>query len=367
MQLFIMCLTSIIRDRIEREGPISFRDFMEMALYHPTEGYYTSTAERIGLQGDFYTSAYLTSLFGKLIAKQLEEMWRILGKGEFTIIEFGAGSGLLCSDILEQIKENREFYKAVNYCIIEKSGAMRKKQQSLLHDRVKWYNNVDDIDPVTGCVISNEVVDNFAVHQVMMREQLNEIFVGYENGFVELLLPASKSLTEYFDELKVSLPNGFRTEINLEAIKWITQIAHVLKKGFVLTIDYGFPSLELYSDRRRLGTMVCYHKHKVNYSPYENIGQQDITTHINFSALHHWGTKAGLDFGGFTNQAYFLMGLGFTSQIGSMERGRDNGIQDRSLLLQTFLRDMGRRMKVLVQQKNIGRVPLSGLQFSERL
>jgi SAM-dependent MidA family methyltransferase len=362
-----MCLTSIIKDRIEKDGPISFHDFMEMALYHPTEGYYTSTAERIGLQGDFYTSAYVTSLFGKLIARQLEEMWQILGNEEFTIIEFGAGSGLLCNDILQQIKENAEFYHAVKYCIIEKSDAMRKKQEALLAGKVRWFNTVDEIGRVRGCIISNEVVDNFAVHQVLMLDQLYEVFVGYKNGFVEVLLPASKALTGYLDELKVSLPNGFRTEINLEAVNWITEIARVLDKGFVLTIDYGFPSVELYSDRRRFGTIVCYHKHKVNFSPYENIGHQDITTHINFSALQHWGTKAGLEFTGFTNQAYFLMGLGLTSQLARMERGVENEGPDRSLRLQTFLSDMGRKMKVLVQQKNVGRVPLSGLQFSERL
>ena len=364
-----MCMTTIIREKIQSGGPISFCDFMEMALYYPGEGYYTAGVTRIGKNGDFYTSCFLTSLFGKLIAKQLEQMWMILGKKAFTIVEMGAGTGLLCRDILEQVKKNNRFYEDVTYYIVDKNYKLREQMESIDGNKLKWFEQLSDLPPITGCIISNELIDNFAVHQVMMKDELKEIFVEYENGFREILVPARESLVKYLDELKVKLPNNYRTEINLQAIAWMQEVAAILNKGFVVTIDYGFPSIELYSEKRRTGTLVCYHKHHVNYCPYENIGEQDITAHVNFSALHHWGTQSGLSSCGFTNQAQFLLGLGFTRELCEMERnGNGNAMTtDEKLLLGTFLQDMGRKMKVLIQQKEVGRPALMGLQFSQRL
>jgi SAM-dependent MidA family methyltransferase len=343
---------------------------MEMALYYPEEGYYTSNQKRVGKEGDFYTSPYLTSVFGKLIAKQLLQMWEHLDKEAFSIVEIGAGEGLLCNDILASLDEFACLKNRLSYHIVEKSAAMREKQKLLLGDRVSWYESVHALPAVTGCFFSNEVVDNFAVHQVVMEEQLKEVFVDYDEDFVEVLLPAREELQSYFSELKVCLPPGFRTEINLHAVSWIREIAEKLKKGFVMTIDYGFPSIELYEEKRRMGTIVCYHKHHINLCPYQNVGEQDITTHINFSALQHWGHQNGLQYCGYTNQAYFLLGLGLTHHLNQMERridGKDCNHKPDPVFLHTFLRDMGRKMKVLIQQKGLPQVPLSGLQFSQRL
>lgn len=365
-----MCLTNIIRKKILEAGPISFCEFMEMALYHPGEGYYTSSEPRIGQEGDFYTSPYVTSLFGKLIAKQLEQMWVHLGKKEFAVVEIGAGTGLLCKDILEALKEQPAFRKQLTYYIVEKSAAMREQQKLLLGNHVIWCNSIQELPSITGCFFSNEVVDNFAVHQVVMEEELKEVYVDYQQYFVEVLRPAREDLQWYFKELQVSLPTGYRTEINLQAIAWIKGIAERLKQGFVMTIDYGFPSIELYAERRRAGTIVCYYKHSINLCPYQHVGEQDITTHINFSALHHWGSQNGLEYCGFTNQAYFLLGLGLTHQLSQMERNNAmNGHQPKSdpLFVQRFLGDIGKKMKVLIQQKGIDKVPLAGLQFSQRL
>src|SRR5215212_8797130 len=126
-----MSLTEIIIQKISSEGPISFRDFMEMALYYPGQGYYTSSREKIGKQGDYYTSSFLTSLFGQLIAKQFEEMWLLTGRKEFTVVEYGAGTGRLCNDILNALKNNQELYDNLHYCIIERSDAMREKQKAI--------------------------------------------------------------------------------------------------------------------------------------------------------------------------------------------------------------------------------------------
>jgi len=355
-------ITEIIIQKIQKEGPVSFCEFMELALYHPQEGYYTSGRDKIGEKGDFYTSPYLGPLFGKMIAKQLEEMWCLLDKKPFTLVEYGAGTGCLGRDILEQLRENKEMYDQLHYCIIEKSPDMRQREKKILQGNVSWYNSLSEIPSINGCVLSNEVVDNFSVHQVVMEDELMEVFVDYQDGFIELLQPASAALKNYITQLQITLSKGSRTEINLEAIDWIKNIGTALHKGFVLTIDYGYGSASLYNEQRSAGTLICYHKHEINYCPYINIGEQDITSHVNFSALRYWGLKYGLDYGGYTSQAYFLMGLGLSSQAKQMKADEKSW-----RLLHTFLSDMGNRLKVLIQQKGIARQRLSGLTFSRQL
>ncbi|HEY6141986.1 MAG TPA: SAM-dependent methyltransferase [Flavobacterium sp.] len=201
-----MLLSEIIIERIKKEGPISFRDFMEMALYYPELGYYNGINDRIGINGDFYTSANLSDAFGVMIGRQIEEMWRILDKKTFEIVEYGAGTGLLCHDILDYLKNNKPLYEYLNYCIIEKSSHMREIQKNHLHEKVSWYSRIQEIPKIDGCIISNELVDNFSVHQVIMEEQLKEVFVDYQDGFVEVLKPATKEFIDYFDTLNVQLP-----------------------------------------------------------------------------------------------------------------------------------------------------------------
>ncbi|MFI5194065.1 MAG: class I SAM-dependent methyltransferase [Chitinophagales bacterium] len=361
-----MTLTDIITERIREEGPLSFHDYMDMCLYHPGKGYYTSPKDQIGEMGDFYTSPHFSSLFGQMIAKQMEEMWRILDKKPFTVVEYGAGPGTLCRDILRALKENEPLYRDLRYCIIEKSASMREKEKKILSEKVSWYRQIEDIPDLSGCILSNELVDNFPVHRAVMKEELMEVFVDYNQGFTEILKPASEGLKNYFKELKVSLPRGYRTEVNLNAPDWLRDIAGHLKKGFVLTIDYGHPSSLLYNEKRRDGTLTCFHRHKMNDDPYQNIGEQDITTHINFSALAHWGSLYGLTCSGFTNQAHFLQGLGFAAHLRKMEEENpQSGLKQNEQLLNTLLLDMGTRLKVLVQQKGLPGTRLSGLQFAQ--
>jgi SAM-dependent MidA family methyltransferase len=363
-----MMLAEIIVEKIKREGPVSFHDFMEMSLYYPESGYYTSINDKIGKNGDFYTSSSLTSIFGVMIGKQIEEMWEIAGMEPFTIIEYGAGTGLLCHDILEYLKNNIKLYDELNYCIIEKSPVMREKEKAHLHEKVSWHNSIQEIAGVTACVLANEVVDNFSVHQVVMKDELMEVFVDYKNGFIELLQPAKKELKNYFTELSVSLSRDFRTEINLEAIEWLKEIAASLKKGFVITIDYGYPSFDLYRECRSDGTLICYNTHKINNDPYSNIGKQDITAHVNFSALNHWGSKYGLEPCGFTNQAAFLLSLGFENYLRMMNEQLSGDImaicRKQAFLKYTMLIDMGSKYKVLIQQKGLPKNELSGLKYS---
>ena len=359
-----------IAQKIRSDGPLSFHDFMEMALYDPAAGYYSSAGEKIGSAGDFYTSAYLSNIFGALIGKQLEEMWQLMNQQEFAIIEYGAGSGLLCSDILHYLKANNRLYKRLTYYIIEKSPSMIKKERAVLagnESKVKWINSITEISGVTGCILSNEVVDNFAVHRVLMQDELLELFVDYNGEFIELLKPASAALKNYLHQFNITLPEGYRTEINLEAESWIKEVATALKKGFVLTIDYGYTAEEFYSKQRSSGTLLCYYKHTINDDVFQHIGEQDITTHVNFSALVKAGSEERLNYCGFTNQSNFLLSLGLVNYLRAFEADAAKPMDCNSISLYKLLFEMGRKIKVLIQEKGVGAVSLSGMKFPLRL
>jgi len=357
-----MELRDIVIDKIRKDGPVCFRDFMEMALYYPQLGYYNNAEEKIGTNGDFFTSSCVSSLFGEMIAKQIEEMWILLGKKDFTILEFGAGKGQLCVDILRQLASNPSLYEKIHYCIIEKSESMRAHQQAILPHCIKWYKDISEVPSFTGCIISNEVVDNFSVHQVKMQEELMEVYVDHNDDLMEKMEPAAQPIHEYAKELKLNFPKGYRTEINTEAIGWMRSLASVLQEGFIMTIDYGYPSATLYNSSRSNGTLTCYHRHRLNYDPYHHIGEQDITAHVNFSALRHWGSQYGLHCNGFTSQGYFLMGLGIAEHARKRQLNNSS-----SSVMPLLLSEMGSRMKVLIQSKGFDNAYLSGLRFPLQL
>ncbi|MCE8427550.1 MAG: SAM-dependent methyltransferase [Candidatus Methanoperedens sp.] len=361
-----MTLSDIIIKKIRKECPISFRDFMEMALYHPELGYYMTEREKIGKSGDFYTSTDVTCVFGEMIARQLEEMWCIMGKKEFTVVEIGAGNGLLSKDVIDHLKKNGDLYQKLNYFIIEKSPRMQKEQKKLLPEKVKWCDSINELREIEGCIFSNELVDAFPVHQVLMEDDLMEVFVDYRDSFIEIKRPANNALKGYLSELNVGLPCGFRTEINLEAVKWIKEIGTSLKKGFVITIDYGYPSSELYQEYRNKGTLMCYFRHTVNESPYMHIGEQDITSHVNFSALSHWGCKNGLETCGLTDQAHFLMGIGIEDYLKDLIEKVPENYSRKMLQLKNLIMGMGETFKILIQVKGIECNELSGLRVPSR-
>jgi Uncharacterized conserved protein len=362
-----MQLTDIIIAQIREKGPLSFHDFMEASLYYPGLGYYTGCCQRFGEQGDYYTSPYVSPAFGAMIARQLEEMWENMGKPDFTIVEYGAGNGMLCHDILHYLKENTSLYKHLYYCIIEKSPLLREKQQTHLHEKVIWLDAIEQISGITGCILSNELVDNFSVHRVKMEEELKEVYIDYQDKvFLEILKPAPAVLQDYLVEQGVSLPSGFCTEINLEAKDWISSIAGALNRGYVMTIDYGYAAHELYSEKRRAGTLICYNRHEINDQPYTNIGEQDITAHVNFSALKEWGTKQGLNCCGLTNQAGFLLSLGLKEYLRTIAlAGMDllSAVKKEAFITRKLLLEMGERFKVLIQQKGVPTHALTGLKM----
>ncbi len=352
----------LIVARILREGPITFRDFMDMALYHPQVGYYVTTSHRIGRRGDYFTSSSLGPLFGRVLARQLSQMLEILGGG--ALVEMGGGQGHLARDILEELAGQGV---EARYIIVEKSPAMRKVQGEYLASfhHVEWLEDLEDLEPLEGVFFSNELVDAFPVHMVEMTEDgLMEVLVDWRAGeFREVLAPpTAPRLEEYFMELGVELPPGFRTEVNLEALDWLTIVASRLRRGFLITIDYGYPSLELYQDYRSKGTLMAYYRHQAEESPYVRVGEQDLTSHVNFSALAHWGEKWGLKVLGFLPQGHFLLGLGILDQLSQEEEGEVERLAAKALLLPG---GMGDTFKVLIQGKGVSPCPsLWGLSMA---
>ncbi len=341
-----MNLEDIIKEEIRKEGKITFKRFMELALYHPQYGYY-SKGPHIGKKGDFYTSVSVGSIFGKTLAKALKEMLNISQTN--TIVELGAGDGTLARDILSLLGDS------VNYIIVEKSPAFIKRQKKNLHKfrNIYWIDSIEHLPCISGVIFSNELFDALPVHLVENRKKLFEVYVSIEdNRFFEILdKPSTEKIYEYFDKLKIKLPEDFRTEVNLEGTSLIKQLGEKLDKGFIVTIDYGYPSHELYKDYRNRGTLLCYYKHRVNENPYENIGNQDITSHVNFTALAMYGKEAGLEICGFTNQANFLIDSGILDEASNPEEI----LKIKTLILPES--GMGEVFKVLIQYKGFKTKP----------
>ncbi|MBB2147668.1 class I SAM-dependent methyltransferase [Pedobacter gandavensis] len=349
-------LHTLIKNKISRNGAISFCDYMEMCLYHPKFGYYNTEGMKIGKQGDYYTSAYLSTAFGAMIAKRMLEIWLKLGKGPFTIVEYGAGTGKLAADILAALQAHPELYEQLRYCIIERSPMMVSLEKERLQEKVEWHNDIAEIKGIRGCVLSNELLDNFSVHRVIMQEQLMEVFVDHCHGFKEVLRPASPALTDYFSSLNIVLPKDFQTEINLQAISWIKEVAMSMTQGYVMTIDYGDRSPEIYKSSRSAGTLCCYRNHTVNDDYYAFIGEQDITAHVNFSALSYWGQKYGLNEVVLTSQGEFLLQMGFNNWVMnafSQEKDVATAAQKIAMLRHALVMDMGCKFKMLFQEKGM--------------
>ena len=351
---------------------------MELALYHPQYGYYMrqpdgADHERIGWSGDFYTSSDVYPILGRALAAQARQMDELVGcPTPFTIVEMGAGKGLLAQDCLAAIyAEQDDFASRVRYVLIERSPAMQALQRQhlapWLHEPgiVTWIEGLDALAPqsVTGLFFSNELVDAFPVHRIQVTAgQTEELCVDYRDGrFGECLAPLSTTaLAQYLQRLHTTWPEGYRTEVNLQAMDWMEQVAQRIDRGFVVTIDYGHTAHDLYGPERKNGTFLCYFQQLTNEDPFNRIGEQDMTAHVDFSSLAATGEEQGLHVTGFTNQMSFLMGLGVEEMIGELEPES----QEFQAAIHLLKPDgMGRTFKVLVQHKGMNHPQLDGLKF----
>lgn len=357
-------------DAIRQRGPITFENFMEMALYDPQYGYYASAKSRIGRQGDFFTSPQLHRAFGTMIGRQIQEMWRLMGEPErFTIVEPGPGEGRLCGDILASIEE-QDCFNALNYFLVERNRETRKRQEDLLSGfsrKVSWYSSFEDAAVFTGCVLSNELIDAFPVHVVIMEEVMKEVYVESDGaeGFRELTGPLSTpALREYFRENELMLTEGYRTEVNLRSKEWLHSVNEKLGAGFILTIDYGYNARDYFSEERDSGTLMCYYRHRLSEDPYKHIGEQDITAHVNFSDLARWGEEMGIRTRGFTGQGAFLVSLGIHEEIEKIaSAGLDYTSELAAIKRLVLPGGMGESHMVMAQYKGEGDPVLKGFSI----
>jgi SAM-dependent MidA family methyltransferase len=362
-----------ILEKLSNEGPITFEAFMNMALYEPGLGYYASGKIEIGKAGDYYTSQHLHPIFGALLGKQLEEMWEIMGKPSvFYAVEPGAGTGHLCMDLLNYASKSTIF-PALRYVIAEPHPFMREKQQKLLttfSDKVIWISSLKELSGISGCVLSNELLDAFPVHLVEMDDTLREIYIATENGRFretkgDLSTPA---LSGYLEDFSLSLAPGYRTEINLRIKEWLRTVSDILSEGFIISIDYGHSSQEYYSEERNRGTLMCYYRHQANEDPYLNIGDQDITAHVNFSSVKKWGEENGFRTIGFCHQGAYLVSLGIDKMIGELYKNSKDYLFEVAKIKRLILPGtLGETHKVLIQYKGNDAPTLRGFSLKNQM
>jgi SAM-dependent MidA family methyltransferase len=297
------------RDRIMREiaaagGWISFARYMQLALHEPGVGYYASGARKFGARGDFVTAPEMGSLFGRTLARQLHGFERVL--------ELGAGTGAL-ADVLTRELE-------CEYLVLETSAELRERQRERLGGRVRHIERLPE--RFRGAVIANEVVDAMPVHVVHWTDRdIMERGVGVRGrspnstgGFVWSDQPARGELLAAAE--RITVPAPYVSEIGLAARAWMRTLAQALENGAIFIIDYGFPRHEYYHPQRSSGTLMCHYQHRAHADPFARPGEEDITAHVDFSALADPAAEAGARVHGYTTQAQFLVNCGITDVLG---------------------------------------------------
>lgn len=362
-------LGELLAARIHRYGPVPFADFMRECLYHPAHGYYSKAeSQRFA---DYYTSVDVHPIFGRLLARKFAEMWEQLDRPKtFLLVEAGAGVGRLALHILDFCEAKLpEFYGALRYVAVERSTSRREQAAARLKrhaaaGRLHISTEIPAHIPA-GCVFSNELIDALAVHRVVMENgALQEIFVGCEHEkFAGVIAPVSTcAINEYFATQGIALHEGQHAEAGLEACDWIAEVGRRIERGFVLTIDYGHRAAELFDERHMRGTLLAYRGHRVSEDFYASPGEQDLTAHVNFTALEVWGKRSGLETAEFTSQTAFLLALGQGNEFADLyDAGQSETGQLRSRLqLKTLIHPegMGERFQVLVQRKGVREVCL---------
>lgn len=358
---------------------MTFARFMELALYDERDGYYMtgggrsrSASSPIGMDGgDFFTAPSLSPLLATCLVRQLVEIDERLGSPTvFHLVEMGPGEGALCRDVLQEC-ENRHpaLVDRVACILVERSPALREVQRDTLrawdveHGKVRWVDDLETFSDgtLTGVVFSNEFVDALPVHRVRMEEDgLRELYVTGDDELTEVPSdPSTPELSSFLNDLNVALPAGFTTEIGLEAVKWIAEVARVLGRGVVLTIDYGHAAQDYFASERKGGMLLGYYRHAVSTNPFTRVGEQDLTAHVNFSSLARAGERAGFTVTGFTNLLHFLMSVGIDELVNGCDQ-ESAEVKAAAQLLRPH--GMGTTFKILIQHKGLDISTLRGLQ-----
>jgi SAM-dependent MidA family methyltransferase len=297
---------------------------MELCLYHPDLGYYSRATEQFGKAGDFYTSSDVHAVFGRLLARQFEEMWRALDSPErIDVIELGPGRGLFAADVLDwSAKQVPDFARALRYQLVEQSSNFRARLQERLaghiaSDKAAVCETLEEAAASAGrhlVLFANEFFDSFPVEIVDHRGSVR--VVEKDGRFVEQFVPPSEQELAFLDRYSVQPEPAQRVEVSFASLPWIDRIAAAFtgRRGFVVLIDYGYTREEQLAGRHR-DTLMTYRRHQASPSPYEAPGEQDITAHVNFTALRSRGSDRGLDPIALLSQSQFLVGIGEETQF----------------------------------------------------
>ncbi len=376
-------LVECIRDEIKNNnGSITFRRYMEMALYEPSLGYYVSGAHKIGAGGDFTTAPEISPLFSRCIANHCAKNIQKVGGctsaplsiDTYNILELGAGSGVMAADILIELEKQALLPK--QYYILDLSPDLIERQQKTLRskvphlvDRVQWLNQLPK--NFEGMIIGNEVLDAMPVD--VFTQQNDTVFehhvIWQDNQLIEQLKPARDSLKKVVLDLKIPHhATPYTSEINPNLDGWFTSLNQCLKAGVILLIDYGYSQTEYYLDERNKGTLICHYQHLVNEAPLYYPGLQDITANVDFTAVAEAADNAGFKVKGFVPQATFLTNTDLESYfVQALNNKPDDQYkvaqQVRSLSLPT---EMGERFKCIALTKNHDE-PLLGFEPMNQL
>jgi SAM-dependent MidA family methyltransferase len=368
-------VAELLRERMAAAGgAVPFDQFMRTALYEPGLGYYVGGRERLGRGGDFVTAPELTPFFGYTVAGQVVDLLARSGGGD--VVEAGAGSGALAIQVLAELERLGSL--PARYRILEVSPDLRERQRRTIEralphllERVEW---LDDFpaEPWDGVLLANELLDSLPVHRVRLTgEGLAELYVAPDDGgFRWQEGPVSDPIIA--DRLGDTggLPGGMETEVGLEGPAWAARAGEHLRRGGVLFLDYGHPAAELYDPARYSGTLMCHYRHRAHDDPFVLPGVQDITAHVDFSAVAEAARASGLEVAGFTAQAQFLVNLGLTHRVEEyLARG---GVDDNEQLqLATALKQltlpqgMGESFKALLLVKGV-EGPFPGFRQGDR-
>jgi len=318
-----------IRARMKESGRLTFAEVMDTALYHPVGGYYTAHV-KLGPAGDFVTAPEEHPAFGALLARQLEQCWVALGRpAAFQVVEIGGGRGTLAADLLGYARaELPGLFAAMRYLLIDRSPRLLAEQRERLRSfagKVAW---APELPPdIEGAIISNELIDAFPVHRVVGRASgLRELYV-VPRGPAETASafhweegpPSTPALADYFTRVEVMPAEGQAAEVNLAAIEWMRAVARSLKRGFILTIDFGHVARELFRPERTGGTLLAYREQRVSDDLLACLGRQDLIAHVDFSALVRVGREEGLEALGLVTQHHFLLNLGLEGWLASLD------------------------------------------------
>lgn len=330
-------LAARIRDEIRRDGPMPFARFMELALYDPDGGYYRASDARPGRSGDFLTAPELHPIFGEMLGRAVVDAWEGLGRPDpFVVAEHGAGDGALAIPMLRGAPDT------IRYRPVE----VDERRLDALRDRLRDAGLVDrltDAERFDGMVIANEVLDALPVHRVRRRGDLLRelaVAIAHDGSFVEVEIePTTPKLGERLEDEGIELVDGQTAELSLSVDDWIAEATAPLRRGIVVLIDYGYAAAELYDPvRRRNGTLRAYLRHQVSDDPYRFVGRQDLTAHVDVTAVERAAHAAGLETLGITTQAEALIGLGIEDRLRAIQADPATTIEDYALLRSSLLR-----------------------------